>query len=153
MKEYKYKINGNDYKVAIGDIEHNIAKVEVNGVPYKVELEQKKSAPIVIKSVKPSQAPRTETGAKVISKPTVSAGQASVKAPLPGVIIDIKVNVGDTVSPNDVVAILEAMKSRNCDIDALTQMTRRAAEIIEECRSRLTTASSDLQDILEKLGK
>ena len=50
-------------------------------------------------------------------------------------------------------SILEAMKSRNCDIDALTQMTRRAAEIREECRSRLTTASSDLQDILEKLGK
>ncbi len=50
-------------------------------------------------------------------------------------------------------SILEVMKSRNCDIDALTQMTRRAAEIIEECRSRLTTASSDLQDILEKLGK
>lgn len=50
-------------------------------------------------------------------------------------------------------SILEAMKSRNCDIDTLTQMTRRAAEIIEECRSRLTNASSDLQDILEKLGK
>lgn len=50
-------------------------------------------------------------------------------------------------------SILEVMKSRNCDIDALTQMTRRAAEIIEECRSRLTNASSDLQDILEKLGK
>ena len=49
-------------------------------------------------------------------------------------------------------SILEVMKSRNCDIDALTQMTRRAAEIIEECRSRLTNASSDLQDILEKLG-
>lgn len=50
-------------------------------------------------------------------------------------------------------SILEAMKSRNCDIDALTQMTRRAAEITEECRSRLTNASSDLQEILEKLGK
>ena len=50
-------------------------------------------------------------------------------------------------------SILEAMKNRNCDVDALTQMTSRAAEIIEECRSRLTTASSDLQDILEKLGK
>ena len=31
MKEYKYKINGNIYKVAIGDIEDNIAHVEVNG--------------------------------------------------------------------------------------------------------------------------
>ena len=36
MKEYKYKINGNIYKVAIGDIEDNIAHVEVNGTPYKV---------------------------------------------------------------------------------------------------------------------
>ena len=27
MKEYKYKINGNVYKVAIGDIEDNIAKM------------------------------------------------------------------------------------------------------------------------------
>ena len=33
MKEYKYKINGNVYKVAIGDIEDNIAHVEVNGTP------------------------------------------------------------------------------------------------------------------------
>lgn len=113
MKEYKYKINGNDYKVAIGDIENNLAQVEVNGVPYKVELEDKKTAPVVIKSVKPSQAPRTATGEKVIAKPTVSAGQSAVKAPLPGVIVDIKVKVGDTVEPSTVIAILEAMKMEN----------------------------------------
>ena len=35
MKEYKYKINGNVYKVAIGDIEDNIAHVEVNGTPLQ----------------------------------------------------------------------------------------------------------------------
>ena len=40
MKEYKYKINGNSYKVTIGDIEDNIAHVEVNGTPYKVEMEK-----------------------------------------------------------------------------------------------------------------
>ena len=40
MKEYKYKINGNVYKVAIGDIEDNIAHVEVNGTHYKVEMEK-----------------------------------------------------------------------------------------------------------------
>ena len=31
MKEYKYKINGNLYKVTVGNIEDNIADVEVNG--------------------------------------------------------------------------------------------------------------------------
>ena len=44
MKEYKYKINGNTYKVAVGDIDNGIAQVEVNGTPYKVELE-KQSCP------------------------------------------------------------------------------------------------------------
>ncbi len=37
MKEYKYKINGNVYKVTIGDIEDNIAHVEVNGTPSVLE--------------------------------------------------------------------------------------------------------------------
>ena len=49
MKEYKYKINGNVYKVAIGDIEDNIAHVEVNGTPYKVEMEKAPKA--VVKPV------------------------------------------------------------------------------------------------------
>ena len=43
MKEYKYKINGNVYKVTIGDIEDNIAHVEVNGTPYNVEMEKARS--------------------------------------------------------------------------------------------------------------
>ena len=41
MKEYRYKINGNLYKVTVGDIEENQVQVEVNGTPYKVELEKK----------------------------------------------------------------------------------------------------------------
>lgn len=39
MKEYKYKINGNLYKVTVGDIQDNNVKVEVNGTSYTVELE------------------------------------------------------------------------------------------------------------------
>ena len=49
MKEYKYKINGNTYKVTIGDIDENIAHVEVNGTPYKVEME--KAPKVVVKPV------------------------------------------------------------------------------------------------------
>ena len=69
MKEYKYKINGNLYKVAVGDIDNNVAQVEVNGTPYTVELEKKEVVNVVNKP-RPSAAPRTETGAKVIAKPT-----------------------------------------------------------------------------------
>ena len=115
MKIYKYKINGNDYKVAVGDIENNIAQIEVNGVPYKVELEEKKSP--TVKSVRPVAAPRTESGQKIISKPVVASTASTIKSPLPGVIVDIKVKVGDTLKSDDVVVILEAMKMEN-DIHA-----------------------------------
>lgn len=113
MKEYKYKINGTVYKVSIGDIDNNNAQIEVNGVPYKVELEQK-AASTAVKSVRPAAAPRTETGAKVISKPAVATtGGSAVKSPLPGVIIDFKVKEGDAVKAGQCVAILEAMKMEN----------------------------------------
>ena len=113
MKEYKYKINGTVYKVGVGDIEGNIAQVEVNGVPYKVELDDTKPKAVVAKP-KAAAAPRTESGEKVIAKPAaVSAGGYQVTAPLPGTVLSINVKVGDTVKASDTVVMLEAMKMEN----------------------------------------
>lgn len=111
MKEYKYKINGNLYKVSVGEIEKNIAHVEVNGTVYNVEMEE--DAPVKVSAPKPSSAPRTATGEPVISKPSVKSGVDAVKSPLPGVVNDILVNVGDTVNVGQTVLILEAMKMEN----------------------------------------
>lgn len=115
MKEYKYKINGNLYKVAIGDIENGVAEVEVNGTPYKVELEQKAATTIKIATPKPAAAPRTATGEKVIAKaaPAAAACGTAVKAPLPGTVLDINVTVGQEVKAADTVVTLEAMKMEN----------------------------------------
>ena len=115
MKEYKYKINGNVYKVGIGDVENGIAEVEVNGTPYKVEIEQKAASTVKVSSPKPAAAPRTATGEKVIAKPTAkaAAGGAPVKAPLPGVVLDINVSVAQEVKAADTVITLEAMKMEN----------------------------------------
>ena len=113
MKEYKYKINGTVYKVGIGDIENGVAEVQVNGTPYKVELEKAKAP--TIKSVKPAAAPRTASGEKVIAKPApkAAAGGTPVKAPLPGVVLEINVTVGQAVKAADQVVVLEAMKMEN----------------------------------------
>lgn len=115
MKEYKYKINGNLYKVAIGDIDNGVAEVEVNGTPYKVELEQKAATTIKVATPKPAAAPRTATGEKVIAKaaPAATAGGTAVKAPLPGTVLDINVTVGQEVKAADTVVTLEAMKMEN----------------------------------------
>lgn len=114
MKEYKYKINGNNYTVTVGDIDDNIAQVEVNGVPYKVELEKKTASSVKVASTpRPAAAPRTATGEKVIAKPTTGGGAGAVKAPLPGVVLSIPVKVGDAVKASDTVVVLEAMKMEN----------------------------------------
>lgn len=114
MKEYKYKINGNTYNVGVGDIEDNIAQVTVNGIPYKVELEKKKGPVTIVSVPRPSAAPRSATGEKVIAKATpVTSGAYAVTAPLPGVVLSIPVKVGDTVKAADTVLVLEAMKMEN----------------------------------------
>ena len=113
MKEYKYKINGNLYNVVIGDIEDNIAHVEVNGTHYTVEMEKKpKAAPAPKPVARPVAKPAAAPVAAPAAKPTASA-KSGVKSPLPGVILDIKVNVGDEVKKGQTVIILEAMKMEN----------------------------------------
>jgi len=114
MKEYKYKINGNDYTVGIGDIENNIAQVEVNGVAYSVELPEEKHAAPVIKRVAASSE-TTVAAAPAAAKPAVkaAAGELVIASPLPGVIKEINVKEGQQVKAADVVCILEAMKMGN----------------------------------------
>ena len=107
MKEYKYKINGNPYNVVIGDIEDNIAHVEVNGTHYTVEMEKKPKQTVAVARPRPA-APTAS-----VSKPKPAASKGGVKSPLPGVILDIKVKVGDAVAKGQTVAILEAMKMEN----------------------------------------
>lgn len=114
MKEYKYTINGTEYKVAVGDVEGNVAQVEVNGIPYKVELAEQTVAKPLAKTPKAASAPRTATGEKVITKAASGlTGTHVVKAPLPGVVVSISVKVGDTVKAADTVVMLEAMKMEN----------------------------------------
>ena len=115
MKEYKYKINGNLYNVVIGDIEDNIAHVEVNGTHYTVEMEKKpKAAPAPKPVARPAAKPAAAAPAAApAAKPAAGGGKSGVKSPLPGVILDIKVKEGDEVKKGQTLIILEAMKMEN----------------------------------------
>ena len=132
MKEYKYKINGNEYSVAIIDLEGDKAAVEVNGVSYQVDiLTEGYTAPAprpAAKPAAPAPAPAAAPAAPApapqpiapaapaapAAEPAAPAGKGTaVQSPLPGVILDIKVAVGDQVKAGQTVAILEAMKMEN----------------------------------------
>ncbi len=126
MKEYKYSINGNEYTVAIIDLDGTTAAVEVNGTSYKVDiLTEGFSAPAPRPVAKPVAAPAPVAAAPAPAPvaapapapaPAPAAASGSGKpilSPLPGVILDLKVNVGDQVKAGQTVAILEAMKMEN----------------------------------------
>lgn len=125
MKNYKFKINGTEYNVDINSVEGQEISLEVNGTAYKVTMDQE---------VKPAPAPKprprvTPTAAPAAAAPKAAAAGTKVTSPLPGVILDVFVNVGDTVKEGQKVCILEAMKMEN-------EITADAAGTITEVRVR-----------------
>lgn len=114
MKEYKYKINGMKFTVGIGDIVDNEVTVEVNGLPYKVELERKApQKPALSQSGHTNHGPAATTTSRPAPKPVIAGTAEAVKSPLPGVLSSITVKVGDQVKSGDKVGVLEAMKMEN----------------------------------------
>ena len=108
MKTYKFTISGNRYTVNIKSFEDNIAEIEVNGTPYTVEMEQE------IKTTKTPKLIRPERPAqKVPTEIQKGSGLSKITAPLPGTILKIIANEGDTVKKGDTVLIMEAMKMEN----------------------------------------
>lgn len=113
MKTYSFKINGKDYKVAIGEANGKMLSVNVNGADYEVELEgdfsATPSAPVeMTKTAEVSPAAEKPAAAK----PAAGAGK-TVKSPLPGIIISIDVKEGQAVKRGQKVAVIEAMKMEN----------------------------------------
>ena len=114
MKTYRFKINGNGYEVAINSVEGQTASVTVNGTPYTVELEEAPAAPVQAVPVQAAPVQAAPAAAPAPSAaPAASGAGKAVTSPLPGVIIAVKVNVGDKVKAGQEVAVLEAMKMEN----------------------------------------
>ena len=126
MKTYKYKVQGVDYEVEIAEVEGKIAKVNVNGIPFEIEMQKPINAakhPALAATKRTATAApvatATEQPAQPAAKPQAAAPAAAVgtgtpvKAPLPGTINAINVKVGDKVNVGDIVIILEAMKMQN----------------------------------------
>ena len=148
MNKYQYKVQGVDYDVEIEEVEGNVAKVNVNGIRFDVELKQPINPTSSLKKVrveapKPVARPAIPTAAPVAAAPAAPVGAGSpIKAPLPGTIIELKVNVGDTVKQGDCVLILEAMKMQN-NIESeyegtVTSITVKQGETVMEGAVLLT---------------
>ncbi len=91
MKKYSIKVNGVAYEVEIEDLGGTSTPAPAPAAPAAAPAPAATPAPV---------APQAAGGKKVV-------------APMPGTIVSMKVNVGDKVTKDTVVAVLEAMKMEN----------------------------------------
>lgn len=110
----KYIINDMEYNVTVNSVTGDKAEVTVNGVVYQVKIENNEVVNAVPASVQPAAAPVAAAPVSPAAPAAPAAGAGKpVKSPLPGVIVAVKVKVGDAVKNGQVVAVLEAMKMEN----------------------------------------
>lgn len=139
MKEYRFKINGKDYNVAVNGIEGKNASVTVNGVNYNVELESPVAAAPAVQvqpaaTTAPAPAPVATTAA-----PAPSGAGKAIVSPLPGVIISVDVKEGQAVKRGQKVAVIEAMKMENeilsdCDGTVSAIHVNKGDSVLEDAK-------------------
>lgn len=117
--KYHLTINDTPYEVDIGEDEGEQLAVRVNGEPYRVVLQN--PADLTGRTTQTSMSAGESSPAAATVKPVKAppapvravAGSGSVLAPIPGLILDIKVTVGESVVAGQSVATIEAMKMEN----------------------------------------
>ncbi|MBR92072.1 MAG: acetyl-CoA carboxylase biotin carboxyl carrier protein subunit [Dehalococcoidia bacterium] len=115
MPESNYiqiKIGNESYDVEVGDISVSPVDVTVNGNIYSVDISK------YLKNIQPKKRKITKkipTRTKKQENITKNNNTVnnSVKSPMPGTILGVKVSVGDTVKAGDELLVLESMKMEN----------------------------------------
>lgn len=120
MKEYKFKINGKDYAVKIGEASGRSLTVNVNGADYEVELENELAAAgdtsagaFARTGLRSNAEAEVSPAAPTAPKAAPAGAGKTIKSPLPGIIISINVKEGQAVTRGQKVAVIEAMKMEN----------------------------------------
>ncbi|MEI6682829.1 MAG: biotin/lipoyl-containing protein [Bacteroidota bacterium] len=112
MKKFNFVINGNSYEVEVLGFEDNIAKMEVNGTLYDVEVQKElkiTKTPTLVRAEPPKPTRKESKIPRTVTQTTNMA----IKAPLPGTIITVLVKPGDKVAMGQKLLTMEAMKMEN----------------------------------------
>ena len=120
MKKFNIKVNGISYEVKVEEIQETAAAAPQAAAP---KAAPKVAAPKV-------EAPKKEKAGKAKAKEAVAAGagEHSIDAPMPGKIVKVVVEEGQTVKAGDVLLVLEAMKMQN-EITADADGTVKAVNV------------------------
>jgi len=108
LKTFKVTVDGQSYTVEVEELTQQINKLSAD----KAERDADKN-PAATTALKETKRTPQQSGHKKETKSAAGSSGLSVKAPMPGSIIEIKVKEGDIVNDGDVLLILEAMKMEN----------------------------------------
>lgn len=106
MKKFLMKVNGNQYEVEVEEIRDGVLPVP-SAVSTAQPVQAASAAPVQTQSAPPAAV----TENKAVSNGPV--GTTKITAPMPGTILKIVANAGDSVKRGQVLLILEAMKMEN----------------------------------------
>jgi biotin carboxyl carrier protein len=132
MRRYSLDISGRSFVIDVQELANDRFEVVVGDEAYEVTLssDENLSEAVITPGLHPGKAPSANAAnsvAKVRKEPASpppasqparkpsagSSGKGGVTAPMPGVILEISVKVGDQLTRGQQVAILDAMKMHN----------------------------------------
>ena len=113
MKEFKFKINGQDYNATVAEENAGALVVTVNGQTYQVEVPQNKASA-------PKMARATSGAAQV-------GGPKNINSELPGTVTKVVAANGQHVKKGDVLLVIEAMKMANDIVSDVEGTVQRIA--------------------------
>lgn len=127
MKKYVFNVDNQDYTVEILNVENGYAQVSVNNEVVNIRIKDGLSQPVAAQPVVSAPAAQPEVAAPVKAEAPkaapapvkneapVAGGKVAntLRSPLPGILLSVKVKVGDRVKVGDDLVVLDAMKMEN----------------------------------------
>lgn len=123
MRRYQITVGEKTFEVEIVAVRGDQARVLVNGRPYEAKFTSALKAPGVTPTPAPPPSrvtappapppPRATPPIPTLEAAVPARGLGTVVAPMPGIVLEVLVKVGDRVQLGDTVVKLEAMKMEN----------------------------------------
>jgi len=126
MKKYVFNVDNQDYTVEILNVENGYAQVSVNNEVVNIRIKDGLSQPVAAQSVAAAPVAQPEVAAApakaeapapapVKNEAPVAGGKVAntLRSPLPGILLSVKVKGGDRVKVGDDLVVLDAMKMEN----------------------------------------
>ena len=112
MRRYRLKVGEREFAIDVQELAADRYTVAVGGESYDVTLADEEDSSAAAMSIAPRAVPLA-TATPAPKPASTSGGKGALTAPMPGVILEIKVKAGDAVERGQPVAVLDAMKMHN----------------------------------------